>query len=164
MHIGEPPSPSELGEPSADRPVWRVPEAAHRAGRVVWGAHGGAGTTTLAIWLLPAWDLGTAQPAMHPRYPAAIAAGRPLILHCRCTAWSARAATIAVAAVTRAGGQVTVLAAVSGGWPEPCAAPARFGLLEPQHQLACRGDGSVTLAPAPTLSRLSSVEWPLRAV
>ena len=61
-----------------------------------------------------------------------MAAGRPLILTCRCTAWSARAATIAVASVTRAGGRVAVLAVVSDGWPEPPAATARFRLLEPQ--------------------------------
>jgi len=134
MRIGEPPAQpaSEPSEPGAGQPAWLVPEECHRAERVVWGAHGGAGTTTLATWLQPAWDLGAARPAMHPRYPATMAAGRPLILTCRCTAWSARAATIAVAAVTRAGGQLTVLAVVSDGWPEPPAATARFRLLEPQ--------------------------------
>jgi hypothetical protein len=131
MRLGETPPPPD-SEPGADRPAWLVPEEWHRAERVVWGAHGGAGTTTLATWLQPAWDMGAAHPAMHPRYPATMAAGRPLILTCRCTAWSARAATIAVAAVTRAGGQVTVLVVVSDGWPEPAATTARFRLLEPQ--------------------------------
>jgi hypothetical protein len=131
MRLGETPPPPD-SEPGADRPAWLVPEEWHRAERVVWGAHGGAGTTTLATWLQPAWDMGAAHPAMHPRYPTTMAAGRPLILTCRCTAWSARAATIAVAAVTRAGGQVTVLVVVSDGWPEPAATTARFRLLEPQ--------------------------------
>jgi hypothetical protein len=134
MRIGEPQSPqlSEPGQLGTGQPAWLVPEEWHRAERVVWGAHGGAGTTTLATWLQPAWDMGAARPAMHPRYPVTMAAGRPLILACRCTAWAARAATIAVAAVTRAGGKVTVLAVVSDGWPEPPAATARFRLLEPQ--------------------------------
>ena len=140
MRIGEPPPPpaSEPGEPGADQPAWLVPEEWYRAERLVWGAHGGAGTTTLATWLQPAGDMGAAQPAMHPRYPVTMATGRPLILACRCTAWSARAATIAVAAVTRAGGQVTVLAVVSDGWPEPPAATARFRLLEPQVAVVVR--------------------------
>jgi hypothetical protein len=130
MRIGEPPPPP--GEPGADQPAWLVSQDWQRAELVVWGAHGGAGTTTLATWLQPAWDMGAALPAMHPRYPHAMASDRPLILACRCTAWSARAATAAVAAVTRAGGRVTVLAIVSDGWPEPPAAAARFRLLEPQ--------------------------------
>jgi len=134
MRIGEPQSArlSEPGQLGTGQPAWLVPEEWHRAERVVWGAHGGAGTTTLATWLQPAWDMGSARPAMHPRYPVTMAAGRPLILACRGTAWSARAATIAVASVTRAGGRVTVLAVVSDGWPEPPAATARFRLLEPQ--------------------------------
>jgi hypothetical protein len=130
MRIGEPPPPP--GEPGADNPRWLVPEDWPQADRVVWGAHGGAGTTTLATWLQPAWDMGAARPAPHPRYPVTMTAGRPLILACRCTTWSARAATTAVAAVTRAAGRVTVLAIVSDGWPEPPAATARFRLLEPQ--------------------------------
>jgi hypothetical protein len=43
-------------------------------------------------------------------------------------------ATTAVAAVTEAGGRVSVLAVVSDGWPEPPAATARFRLLEPHVQ------------------------------
>ena len=81
MRIGEPP-PSP-GEPGAGNPRWLVPEDWPQADLVVWGAHGGAGTTTLATWLQPAWDMGAARPAMHPRYPVTMAAGRPLILACR---------------------------------------------------------------------------------
>lgn len=130
MRFGEPQQPP--GEPGSDRPAWLRSQASLGARLVVWGAHGGAGTTTLAIWLQPAWDLGPAQPPGHPRYPAAVASSRPLIITCRTTAWSARAATTAVAAVARAGGRVAVLAVVSDGWPEPPAATSRFRLLEPQ--------------------------------
>jgi hypothetical protein len=137
MHIGEP-QPPPPGEPDPDGPAWLLSKDWQRAELVVWGAHGGAGATTLATWLQPAWDMGPARPAAHPRYPAAVAAGRPLIIACRPTAWSARAATTAVAAVTRAGCRVAVLAITSDGWPEPPAATARFRLLEPQAGVVVR--------------------------
>ena len=60
---------------------------------VIWGAHGGAGTTTLAVWLQPAWDMGAMRPEPDPPYPATIARGRALVVACRNTAWSARQAT-----------------------------------------------------------------------
>jgi hypothetical protein len=123
---------SEPQQPPGEPPAWLRSQASLRAQLVVWGAHGGAGTTTLAIWLQPAWDMGPARPALNPRYPAAVASSRPLIVTCRATAWSARAATTAVAAVARAGGRVAVLAVVSDGWPEPAAATSRFRLLEQQ--------------------------------
>src|ERR1035441_3834593 len=82
--------------------------------------------------------MGSMRTASHAKYPAAVARGRPLIIACRATAWSASAATAAVAAFTRAGGQVTVLAIVSDGWPEPAAANARFRLLETQAGVAVR--------------------------
>jgi len=99
---------------------------------VIWGAHGGAGTSTLAAWLQPAWDMRAMGPGPGPPYPAAVAHGRPLLVTCKNTAWSAQRATAAVAAVIRHGGHVAVLAVVSDGWPEPAAATARFRLLEPQ--------------------------------
>jgi hypothetical protein len=99
---------------------------------VVWGAHGGAGTTTLAIWLQPAWDMRAMRPEPYPRYPARVAQGRSLLVACRNTASSARMATIAVAAVNRQGGRVAALVVVSDGWPEPAAARSRFRLLQPQ--------------------------------
>lgn len=105
---------------------WRRPEL------VVWGAHGGAGTTTLAIWLQPAWDMGAMRPEPNPPYPARVAAGRPLLVACRCTASSAQLATAAVAAVRRQGGEVIALVVVSDGWPEPAVAASRFRLLQPQ--------------------------------
>jgi hypothetical protein len=111
-------------------PARLPPATRQRAGLVIWGAHGGAGTSTLAAWLQPAWDMGAMR--LPPRYPAAVGSGQPLIVACRVSAGSARAATTAVAAVTRSGARVAVLAVVSDGWPEPAAAMARFGLLEPQ--------------------------------
>ena len=33
---------------------------------VIWGAHGGAGTTTLALWLQPAWDMGAMRTEPDP--------------------------------------------------------------------------------------------------
>lgn len=136
MNTGGPQPPP--GEPGHPEPAWLLPMAWRRADLVIWGAHGGAGATTLAAWLAPAWDMGPARPGMRPRYPASVAAGRPLIVACRPTAWSARAATTAVTAVTRAGGRVSVLAVVSDGWPEPPAATARFRLLEPHVQVVVR--------------------------
>ncbi len=99
---------------------------------VVWGAHDGAGTTTLATWLQPAWDTGAMRPEPDPPYPAILAHGRALVVTCRSTAWSASQAAKAVAVVTRKGGQVAALAVVSDGWPEPATATRRFRLLEPQ--------------------------------
>jgi hypothetical protein len=136
MHIGEPQPPPD--EPDTDGPAWLLSKAWARAELVIWGAHGGAGATTLATWLQPAWDMGPARPAQHPRYPATVAAARPLIIACRSTARSAHAATTAVAAVTKAGSRVAVLAIVSDGWPEPPSATARFRLLEPQTDLIVR--------------------------
>jgi hypothetical protein len=129
MRFGE---PQQLDVLASDQPGRLRSQARQHAELVVWGAHGGAGITTLAAWLQPAWDMGSMGPSLNPRFPAAMASGRPLIIACRATAWSARAATTAVAVVTRAGGRVTVLAIVSDGWPEPAAATARFRLLEPQ--------------------------------
>jgi len=98
---------------------------------VIWGAHGGTGTTTLATWLQPAWDTGAMRPEPDPPYPAGVARGRALVVTCRGTAWSAAQATRAVAAVIRQGGHVDVVAVVSDGWPEPATATSRLRLLEP---------------------------------
>jgi hypothetical protein len=98
---------------------------------VIWGAHGGAGTSTLAAWLQPAWDMGAMGPEPEPPYPAAVARGRALVVACRTAVWSASQATKAVTAVTTQGGRVAVLAVVGDGWPEPATARHRFRLLEP---------------------------------
>ena len=113
-------------------PSWVPRQGWQRRELVIWGAHGGAGTSFLAAWLQPAWDMGAMRPEPDPPYPAKVATGRPLVITCRNTAWSAQQATKAVAVVTRQGGQVAVLAVVSDGWPEPTAATSRFRLLEPQ--------------------------------
>ena len=98
---------------------------------VIWGAHGGAGTSTLAAWLQPAWDAGSMRPGPNPQYPAQLARDRVLLVACRNTAWCAAQATKAVAAVTRQGGEVAVLVVTSDGWSEPTTAGSRFRLLEP---------------------------------
>jgi hypothetical protein len=116
----------------APLPSWVPRQGWQRRELVIWGAHGGAGTSTLAVWLQPAWDMGAMRPQPDPPYPAAVANGRPLIVACRTTAWSAQQATKAVAAVIRQGGQVAVLAVISDGWPEPATSTSRFSLLEPQ--------------------------------
>jgi hypothetical protein len=119
-------------------PSWVPRHGWQRRELVIWGAHGGAGTSTLASWLEPAWDMGAMSPKPDPPYPAKVASGRALIIACRNTVWSAGQATKAVAAVTGQGGQVAVLAVVSDGWPEPQAAASRFRLLEPQAGAAIR--------------------------
>ena len=105
---------------------------------VIWGAQGGAGTTTLAVWLQPAWDMGAMRPEPDPPYPAAVAHGRALVVACRNTAWSARQATRALTTVARQGGQVAALVVVSDGWPDPVTATRRFGLLESQVRAVIR--------------------------
>ncbi|MGH3305902.1 MAG: hypothetical protein ACRDOK_30430 [Streptosporangiaceae bacterium] len=99
---------------------------------VIWGAHGGAGTSTLATWLKPAWDMGSMRPEPDPKHPAVVARSRALVVTCRSTAWSTAQATKAVAAVIRQGGQIAVVAVVSDGWPEPSTATNRLRLLGPQ--------------------------------
>jgi hypothetical protein len=109
------------------------PDRCHGANLLVWGAHGGAGTTTLTIWLgRLACDMGSMRPGIYPRYPAKIANGRPLVVVSGPTAHAALKATIAVKAVTMAWARVSVLAIVGDGWPEPPTSTIRFHLLEPQ--------------------------------
>ena len=99
---------------------------------VLWGAHGGAGVTTLATWLYPAWDMGAMPPEPIPRYPAAISEGRPLLVVCRSNVTGAHLASTAFTAVNTQGGHVAALVVVSDGWPEPLAAISRFRLLAAQ--------------------------------
>jgi hypothetical protein len=95
---------------------------------VVIGAHGGAGVTTLAILLRPAWDMGIVHRSARDRPPLR-ACGRPVVLVSRNTAAAAGRATAAVNAITWHGECVTVLAVVSDGLPEPVAAAYRFRVL-----------------------------------
>jgi len=95
---------------------------------VVAGAHGGAGTSTLAALLAPAWDMGVIQAAA----PAGglRPGGRPVVLVARNTVAAAGRAVTAVTAVTGTGLPVVVLAVISDGLPEPAEARYRFRVLE----------------------------------
>ena len=98
----------------------------------VLGAHGGAGTTTLAALLEPAVDLGAIRPGGRCPAPVADPAGGPLLLACRPTTWSATLATAAVSALAGAGRQEVVLVIVGDGWPQTPVAAARYRLLGAQ--------------------------------
>jgi hypothetical protein len=95
---------------------------------VVAGGHGGAGVTTLAILLQPAWDLRVVRPG-RPAYPALRTGGRPLVLVSRNTVLAARQAIGAVNLITDAGERVAVLAVVGDGLPVPREAAYRFRVL-----------------------------------
>lgn len=128
---------SASGQPSDETgsnwPWWlRSPGWTHTRIAIA-GAHGGAGTTTLAAWLAPdARDLGVLRPAAYRWFPASATTGLPLVVTCHPTVPAARAATAVIAALRKAGGHVTVLAVISDGWPEPAAAAHRFRLLTAQ--------------------------------
>jgi hypothetical protein len=94
---------------------------------VVAGAHGGAGTSTLAALLAPAWDMGVIQPGA----PAGglRPGGRPVVLAVRGTVAAAGQAVTAVTAITGTGLLVAVLAVISDGLPEPAEARYRFRVL-----------------------------------
>jgi hypothetical protein len=95
---------------------------------VLVGAHGGAGVSTLAALLSPAWDMGAVREP-HPGRPLR-AAGRPVVLAARNTVAAAGRAVAATTAITGQGTQVTVLVVVSDGLPEPAEARYRFRVLE----------------------------------
>ncbi len=93
------------------------------------GAHGGAGVTTLAALLRPAWDVGVVHtPARGRGYLKA--GGRPVVLVARSTVVSAGRAVAAVSLLARQGVPVSVLAVTGDGLPEPGEARYRFRLLE----------------------------------
>jgi hypothetical protein len=126
---------------------------------VVVGAHGGAGTTTLAALLHPAWDLGVVQWPGRGR-PAIRTGGRPVTLVTRNTAAAAARATAAVNAIGWQGERVAVLAIVSDGLPEPAAAAYRFQLLAARVGAVVRVPFIATLRAADDLAQ---VELPRRA-
>ena len=79
---------------------------------VLVGAHGGAGVTTLAGLLRPAWDMGTVRrpgPGQRPLRPA----GRPVGLVARSTATAAAPA----GAATRPSGMARVIESNKRSWP-----------------------------------------------
>jgi hypothetical protein len=95
---------------------------------VLVGAHGGAGVTTLAGLLRPAWDLGVIGrpgPDRGPLRPA----GRPVLLVTRNTVAAAGRAVAAVRLLGEQGVPVAVLAVIGDGLPEPAEARYRFGVL-----------------------------------
>jgi hypothetical protein len=112
QHHGGPPRPARRGPP-------------HRI--VLAGAHGGAGTSTLAALLAPAWDTGVISgPAVGGLRPR----DRPVVLAARNTVAAAGRAVTAASAVAGAGAWVAVLVVVSDGLPEPAEARYRFRVLE----------------------------------
>jgi len=108
-----------------------VPPGSRRSpGReiVVTGAHGGAGTTTVAVLLQSAWDMGVVRrPARGG--PPVRTGGRPVVLVTGNTAAAAARATAAVNTLARHGCRIAVLAVVSDGLPEPAVAAYRFRVL-----------------------------------
>lgn len=96
---------------------------------VVVGAHGGAGTTTLAILLQPSWDIGMVRRPVPGRPSIRPTGGRPLVLVSRNTAVAAFRAITALNVIGWQGERVAALAIVSDGLPEPSAAAYRFRVL-----------------------------------
>ena len=114
--------------PSAPRRVAGPPRRPPLAEIVLVGAHGGAGVSTLAALLSPAWDMGAVR-GSRPGGPLR-AGGRPVVLAARNTVPAAGRAVAATTAITGQGTQVAVLVVVSDGLPEPAEARYRFRVLE----------------------------------
>jgi hypothetical protein len=114
--------------PEAPRRAARAPQHPPLAEIVLVGAHGGAGVSTLAALLSPAFDMG----AIRGLRPSARLrpGGRPVVLAARNTVAAAGRAVAATTAITRHGTQVAVLVVVSDGLPEPTEAKYRFRVLE----------------------------------
>src|SRR5579859_8091765 len=90
------------------RPGAPPPHRAPSREVVLVGAHGGAGVTTLAGLLRPAWDMGAVRrpgPDCGPLRPA----GRPVLLVTRNTVAAAGRAVTAARLLDEQGVQVTVL-------------------------------------------------------
>ncbi|MFF0523484.1 hypothetical protein ACFYTC_32695 [Actinomadura nitritigenes] len=97
---------------------------------VVAGAHGGAGTSTLAALLPTAWDMGSIESLLELDCAPLDAKGRPIVLAARNTAAAATRATAAIGVLREWDERVAALAIVSDGGPESRDATARFALLE----------------------------------
>jgi hypothetical protein len=110
-------SPGQPGLAPLHGPLVRV---------AVAGAHGGAGASTLAALLAPAWDLGPVR-AGASRLPLP---GVPVVLAVRCTVSAAAAAVAAVRLLDAHGAAAVVLVVTSDGLPEPAEAAYRFRVLE----------------------------------
>ena len=102
---------------------------------LVAGAHGGAGSTTLAKLLHPALDMGTVSGTPKPGRAPLQPRGRPVVVVSRNTVSAAWHATRAVTAIDacrdETDGHIAALVIVSdGGRSEPKEATARFALLQ----------------------------------
>ncbi|MFC5187210.1 hypothetical protein [Actinomadura harenae] len=111
LNLTTPPSPS---------PAPSLPDSLQ-----LIGAHGGAGTSTLAVLLGGARDLGTTDHVPE-------ASDTPMVLVARNTVPGSRRAVTARHYLGRVGHQVRVLAIVDDGFGEPRDASSRFALLAPQ--------------------------------
>jgi len=97
-------------------------------GIVLAGAHGGAGTSTLAALLAPAWDMGPVSETAPG--DGLWSGGRPVALAVRNTVPAAGRAVTTSSALAGVGIRVAVLVVVSDGLPEPAEARYRFRVLE----------------------------------
>lgn len=117
------------------------------------GAHGGAGTTTLAFLLRSDLDLGSARIPHLAAWDARMQ-GRPLILVTRNNAPASVRAEAVINALADRGIRVAVLAVISDGLPEPWTASYRFRVLSSRVGWVVR---------VPFVGMLRSVEDPTRA-
>jgi hypothetical protein len=137
-----------------------TPDAAQHTGPealdvVVAGAHGGAGTSTLAALLPAIWDMGSIESLLELDCAPLDAKGRPIVLAARNTAAAATRATTAIGVLHDWVERVAALAIVSDGGPESRDATARFALLE------ARVGGIVRV---PHVRQLRLVEEPAKVV
>lgn len=123
-------------------------------GIVLVGAHGGAGVTTLAALLRPAWDMGVVSPSGQGRGPLR-QGGYPVVLVTRGTVAASGRAIAAMRVLDGQSVPVAVLAVTGDGLPEPAEARYRFRLLEGRVGAAVR---------VPYIPALRVADDPLRAV
>lgn len=128
---------------------------------MVIGAHGGAGTSTLADLLRPAWDLGAINHLAGSDRPPLRAEGRLLVVVARNTVAAAWHATNAVTALCGHTAPIAALVIIAdGAGKEPRDATARFSLLE------SRVHGTVRMPFVPALrlvDHVRAIELPEKA-
>jgi hypothetical protein len=117
------------------------------------GAHGGAGTSTLAFLLRSELDLGAARESHLDAWDWRMQ-GRPLVLVTRNNAPAAVRAEAVVNALAGRGIHVAVVAVIADGLFEPCSASYRFRVM------SCRVGWVVRV---PFVGPLRSVENPANA-
>ena len=119
----------QVAADSRTRRAGSAPRLAPPGEVVLVGAHGGAGGTTLAGLLRPAWDMGAVRRPGRGQGPLR-PAGRPVVLVARSTAAAAARAVTATGLLAAQGVHVTVLAVTGDGLPEPAEARYRFRVLD----------------------------------